>query len=427
MLVKGKETKVDIAIPLKDDHDKDASKCFHGFYGHDNCDVVLSCDVTMSSSGGDDCSEEFVQVTDGSGGSKKFCGKTKFDNIRASKGLRHLFLVIESEDQKKRDGISCTAKCAEKEDEGVRLEKEEERKFDLRCMCGLQNKDDRIVGGEDAKENEFPWQAAVVYPKTRSPNCGASVINDRFVLTAAHCFWFDDKKPDDLEILVHATLLDMTKKKGAKDVKLGKEGSIRSSGYKEDKKTDEDEKTQRFKVLEIINHPLFNDQYDYDYALLRLDRKIDLSAGDSPTPICLPDADMFDKLLADWVGKNLTVTGWGLADELAGGTTRALQKLDVPLMPYSKCTDSNQEMVTKRMICAGYEDGKKDACTGDSGGPLIKKSEDSKQWTQVGIVSWGEGCARAGKPGMYSRITEMVQWIHLHTSDQGSKWCQEKK
>jgi len=88
-------------------------------------------------------------------------------------------------------------------------------------VCGLQNKDDRIVGGQDAKMNEFPWQVAIVFAGTRSPKCGGAIINDRFVLTAAHCFVFDKAQPSEIDVLFHARSLDMTLQKGWKDVALG--------------------------------------------------------------------------------------------------------------------------------------------------------------------------------------------------------------
>jgi hypothetical protein len=152
-------------------------------------------------------------------------------------------------------------------------------------------------------------------------------------------------------------------------------------------------------------HPLFTEQYDYDYALLRLEKKIDFGAANAPTPICLPPPNSFH---TTFEGTTPWVVGWGMPDESAGATTRVLQKLAVPVIPIAKCSSWLPGLVTPRMICAGYEEGKKgtdlimhelcnygfvtffsisDACTGDSGGPLILK-QPNKQWWQIGIVSW---------------------------------------
>lgn len=176
---------------------------------------------------------------------------------------------------------------------------------------------------------------------------------------------------------------------------FSEEGSIRSSGYNAAKKTDADEHAQRYKVVDIINHPFFTEQYDYDFALLKLDKKINLGEASSPTPICLPPANTFDSMMSSFKGKNMTVSGWGMADEKAGGTTRILQKLDVPWMEFSKCKEFYGDLMTRRMICLGFEQGVKDACTGDSGGPLVFKTA-TKQWQQFGIVSWGKKLARSG-------------------------------
>lgn len=146
---------------------------------------------------------------------------------------------------------------------------------------------------------------------------------------------------------------------------FSEEGSIRGSGWDAKKKTDKDEGTQRYQVEEIINHPLFNEYYDYDYALLRLTKKIDLAAADAPTPICLPPADIWDSHMAGWSGVNFTVAGWGKSDEKAGGSTRILQKLDVPYIDWKKCEKKiPADILTRRMLCAGHEGGGKDACTG---------------------------------------------------------------
>ncbi|ODM88291.1 Coagulation factor IX [Orchesella cincta] len=154
-------------------------------------------------------------------------------------------------------------------------------------------KGDRIVGGEDADFNEFPWLAAIVDKGTRRPFCGGALINDRFILTAA----------EDMEVLLHAHVLDMTVLQGWKDVELGIAGSVRGPGYDLDKVTDADEKNLRFEVEELISHPLFTPKYDYDFALLKLDRKIDLGDADSPTPVCLPPADTYDTF--SWTKKIL--------------------------------------------------------------------------------------------------------------------------
>ncbi|ODM91555.1 Transmembrane protease serine 9 [Orchesella cincta] len=339
------------------------------FQGDKGVELELSCTVDLPSDPLD-CAENSLLITDGVAGSQKYCGETEL-RVRASEKLRDLFAVFSTSgnrDDKAYKGIECTAKVVDAADDG-RLAKNFEGKTEQRCVCGTQSKGDRIVGGEDADFNEFPWLAAIVDKGTRRPFCGGALINDRFILTAAHCFFFSGKKAEDMEVLLHAHVLDMTVLQGWKDVELGIAGSVRGPGYDLDKVTDADEKTLRFEVEELISHPLFTPKYDYDFALLKLDRKIDLGDADSPTPVCLPPADTYDTFSLD--EKNLTVAGWGLAHEKAKASTRLLQKLVVPFMTRKVCGGFLAKHLTNRMICSGFEEGIKDACTGDSGGPLI--------------------------------------------------------
>jgi secreted trypsin-like serine protease len=174
-------------------------------------------------------------------------------------------------------------------------------------------------------------------------------------------------------------------------------------------------------VAEIINHPLFTAKYDYDVALLRLKKDIDFAAPNAPIPICLPEPALYNETYKE---KIATVSGWGLSSQDAGATTRILQKLQVPILDMKRCHELMPKTLTNRMICAGFEGGEKDACTGDSGGPLALKNPSTNQWTQIGIVSWGEGCARKGKPGIYSRLTELVQWVYKQAEK--ASWCRQK-
>ena len=101
-------------------------------------------------------------------------------------------------------------------------------------------------------------------------------------------------------------------------------------------------------------------RFDYDAALLRVDRKIPLVGDKAPTPICLPKPGSWHNLFDN---QKALVSGWGLGDENAGSTTRLLQKLDVPVIPMQKCKDAMPHDLTDRMLCAGFLQGGKDACT----------------------------------------------------------------
>ncbi|CAL8129091.1 unnamed protein product [Orchesella dallaii] len=395
--------------------------CKWDLIGSRICEVEVTCTIDLPAE--ENCPDNYLIVTDGFSGIKRSCGSETF-TVKPSTGLRDIFLELVTSDEYtgEHKGIECTAKCASN-DETPRLAEGLERHVNERCVCGLRNEDDRIVGGVDARFNEFPWLAAIVLKGTRQPFCGGALINDRFILTAAHCFYFAKKPPGEIDVLLHAHTLDMLMLAGAQNVELGQAGSIRGPGWEAAKKTDEDEATIRLEAEEIIYHPLFNVKYNYDYALIRLKKKVDLGDSDI-TPVCLPPANTFDEFGLD--GKNFTVAGWGFADEKAKGSTRLLQKLDMPYIDWPTCKTFYVKHLTERMICAGFLDGIKDACTGDSGGPLVHQLENKQFW-QMGVVSWGDGCARAKKPGVYAQVTEMAQWINFHAYSHDAKWCKDSK
>lgn len=176
----------------------------------------------------------------------------------------------------------------------------------------------------------------------------------------------------------------------------------------------------------IINHPLFDSGYDYDYSLIKLEKKININGvvkegqyDKAITPVCLPRADTttWSKLLDGWeeAGEptKFSVAGWGKALQNAGGSTRYLQKLEVPYIHKHTCRQYLPNRLTHRMLCAGFELGKKDSCVGDSGGPLTYQKPDTKQHQQVGIVSFGIGCAREKKPGIYAKTTGSAKILQM--------------
>jgi secreted trypsin-like serine protease len=117
--------------------------------------------------------------------------------------------------------------------------------------------------------------------------------------------------------------------------------------------------------------------------------------------------------LALTTGQMLWVTGWGATNE-GGLVVSRLNELSIPYVARETCNDplSYNGQITESMICAGKAG--RDSCQGDSGGPLIIKRNGSAQL--VGIVSWGEGCARPGKFGVYTRVPKFVSWIRSCTA-----------
>ncbi|XP_037277741.1 trypsin-1-like [Rhipicephalus microplus] len=260
--------------------------------------------------------------------------------------------------------------------------------------CGVRgpsyySQHQRIVGGEQAGRLEFPWQISLrrvipVVNQDRGHACGGSIINSRYVLTAAHCVTGLLTFPSDFTVVV-----------GEEDIT---------------KKDDTDEAIQ---VRKIIKHPQWDkDTMENDYALLELKTPLDFEGWHKHLmPICLPEKDQ------DFVGQNCTISGWGLTkDRSEGGKVPAkLQKVDVPVLKHSTCIEfykdfHDLEVKEETMICAGYEEGGRSACQGDSGGPLQCARADGR-YVLAGATSWGLKCAAPRKPGVYARIATRVDWI----------------
>ena len=163
--------------------------------------------------------------------------------------------------------------------------------------------------------------------------------------------------------------------------------------------------TETFTAKKIVAHPQFNrSTLDFDYALIQLSgdskfRTIDLNRVE----IDVPKND--DKFMV-WT------SGWGTTSEGSYTLPKILQKVEIPLVSAEDCNKSDvyNGEITDRMICAGLKLGGKDSCQGDSGGPLFTQ-QASGDFSLVGIVSWGEGCARPNKYGVYSKVNAMIDWI----------------
>ncbi|XP_071983439.1 transmembrane protease serine 6 isoform X2 [Engystomops pustulosus] len=247
------------------------------------------------------------------------------------------------------------------------------------CECGVQVLESRIVGGTRSQEGEWPWQASL---QVRGLHiCGGSLVADRWILTAAHCFTHDSLSTPEVWTVI-----------------LGRVRLSRSS-----------QNEMAFKVTQLILHPYHDlDNHDYDVALVQLDHPVPLTSP-HVQPICLPASTHHFP-----TGSTCWLTGWGSANEY-GPTSDYLQKTDLKIISQDICSDLYHYQISPRMFCAGYSDGTKDACQGDSGSPLVCKAPGGR-WFQAGLVSWGAGCGIPKYFGVYSRITRLVGWIHNVTA-----------
>ena len=180
--------------------------------------------------------------------------------------------------------------------------------------------------------------------------------------------------------------------------------------------------------VEAVSHPLYgaaNTKYqEFDIALIRLKDSVVFS--DRIQPICLPidDSFIFDEVATQnpYISNTLTsVTGFGLLDYDGGDFPEELMTVNVPLVNSAQCNAwyqqryPRQDLIAESMFCAGYENGNKDACLGDSGGPISADTLLGGNGVLLGVVSWGVDCAQPQTPGVYTRITYFKDWIEETT------------
>jgi transmembrane serine protease 9 len=234
-----------------------------------------------------------------------------------------------------------------------------------------------VVGGKTAPDGKWPFMIALLDAGTSSNYdaqfCGASLISKRDVLTAAHCV--KGAPPSSIQVLV-----------GTQDLKNG---------------------GRRVNVARVTVHPQYNSRTsDSDVAVLRLSADVN-----DITPVAYASTIKQENRFAA-AGKPVFGMGWG-ETETTPHFPPELQQVKVPVTDREVCNapDAYNGKITDTMICAGLKEGGKDTCQGDSGGPLVSKGPDGTFSLQVGVVSWGYGCADPNHYGVYSRMATLGAWV----------------
>ncbi|KAK9309603.1 hypothetical protein QLX08_000821 [Tetragonisca angustula] len=244
------------------------------------------------------------------------------------------------------------------------------------CSCGRKNPS-RIVGGTNAGVHEFPMMCGIVDATQRIVFCGATIISDRYVLTAAHC-------------IINRDLQNLGALVGDYDLETGTDTNA----------------TVLHRVIQSIIHPRYNQRdNENDVGILKTEKYI--TFNNQVGPVCLP----FQHSPDTFGGNYVELLGWGTTD-FGGPPSDILQKVTLSVLTNQQCSKTYPN-ITRNQICT-YAEGK-DSCQMDSGGPVLWQDPTTRRLVLIGIISMGRGCGVTA--GLNTRVGAYIDWIVSVTPD----------
>ncbi|XP_017292667.2 ovochymase-1 isoform X2 [Kryptolebias marmoratus] len=248
----------------------------------------------------------------------------------------------------------------------------------VRSFPPEQEMETRIIGGQEAWAHSWPWQVSLQL--SSMPACGGAIISPQWVVSAAHCF-----------------------------KRYNKESLWKILAGRHDLDKPQEPEEQLVQVSRIISHHGYDTKTkESDVALLKLEHPLVFNEFVRPINIWMTPLPELLKC---------TITGWGSTRE-NGPRVNRLQEVNVTILSSNTCNEYYNGRIRTSMFCAGKEEGGVDACQGDSGGPL--SCFTGTRHELAGLVSWGVGCGRAKKPGVYTKVQQHVQWISEIMNDENT-------
>ncbi|KXJ77832.1 hypothetical protein RP20_CCG006323 [Aedes albopictus] len=253
--------------------------------------------------------------------------------------------------------------------------------------CGLEPGVERIIGGNVTKIDQFRWTVALDFdsPSKKGVRCGGSLINTRYVLTAAHCV---GKVREE----------DLTLRLGEWDIDQHKD-------CENDDPEDCNPEVIFAEVSQIIIHPGYR-RNGHDIALIRMKQPLPKNYTTHILPICLPNAT--DLIHNSFTNKNVSVVGWGRAENVT--TSRYKMYAEITTISNEKYKHvTGKPIEDNQMAAQSSSKAYRDSCTGDSGGPL--QIQINGTYYLIGIISHGPRCGEYTIPAVYTRVTSYMEWI----------------